>query len=143
MAGVALDCVGRHIPEDDVQHGWLTQRRLLRHLTRCWGYITDGRLDEGEKDWILHKFRDTCSNQGQFKKAEKMYLSALQGFEEAWGPDHTSTLDTVNSLGLLYESLGRLEEAEKIYLRALQGFKKHLGYEHKRCHRLRSALSRW
>jgi hypothetical protein len=32
--------------------------------------------------------------------------------------DHISTLDTVNSLGILYANLGRLEEAEKMYQRA-------------------------
>jgi hypothetical protein len=31
-----------------------------------------------------------------------MYIQALRGYEEALGPDHTSTLDTVNNLGLLY-----------------------------------------
>jgi hypothetical protein len=31
-------------------------------------------------------------------EAEAMYLRALQGKEKAWGAEHTSTLDTVNSL---------------------------------------------
>ena len=77
MAGVALECVGRHVPEKDVQHLWLTQRRLLRHLTRCWRFIIDGRLDEDGKHWILHIFRYVCSNQGRLEEAEKMYLRAL------------------------------------------------------------------
>ena len=41
----------------------------------------------------------------------------------------TSTLDTVNNLGLLYASQGRLDEAEKMYLRALAGYEKALGME--------------
>ncbi|KAI9854868.1 MAG: hypothetical protein M1813_000644, partial [Trichoglossum hirsutum] len=45
----------------------------------------------------------------------------------AWGPDHTSTLDTVNNLGLLYMDQGKLDEAEKMYQRALQGYEKALG----------------
>ncbi|KAF1937222.1 hypothetical protein EJ02DRAFT_294452, partial [Clathrospora elynae] len=53
-------------------------------------------------------------------EADKMYLRALQGYEKAWGPDHTSTLGTVKNLGNLYADLGRLEEAEKMYFRALQ-----------------------
>jgi tetratricopeptide (TPR) repeat protein len=129
MAGVAVECVGRHAPEKDAQHSWLTQRRLLRHLTRSWGFIVDGRLDEDGKHWILHRFGDVCSSQERREEAEKMYLRALQGYEKAWGPDHTSTLDTVNNLGLLYVDLGRLDEAEKMYLRALQGYKKALGQE--------------
>jgi tetratricopeptide (TPR) repeat protein len=66
-----------------------------------------------------------------------MYQRALQGYEKAWGPEHTSALDTVNNLGALYASLGRLNEAEKMYQRALSGFEKRYGYKHERCRRLR------
>jgi len=59
-----------------------------------------------------------------------MFLRALQGYEKAWGQDHTSTLNTVNNLGLLYAKLGRLDEAEKMYLRALQGYEKAWGRDH-------------
>ena len=31
-----------------------------------------------------------------------MYVRALAGYEKALGPDHTSTLTTVNNLGNLY-----------------------------------------
>ena len=41
------------------------------------------------------------AKQGKLDEAEKMYQRALQGREKAWGPDHTSTLSTVNNLGLL------------------------------------------
>jgi tetratricopeptide (TPR) repeat protein len=58
-----------------------------------------------------------------------MYQRALQGFEKAWGPEHTSTLDTVNNLGLLYADQGKLVEAEQMYQRALQGYEKALGLE--------------
>ena len=58
-----------------------------------------------------------------------MYQRALQGKEKARGPEHTSTLETVNNLGNLYKNLGRLDEAEKMYRRALQGFEKTLNPE--------------
>ena len=48
---------------------------------------------------------------------------------EGMGPDHTSTLNTVDTFGLLYKSQGRLDEAEKMYRRALQGYEKALGLE--------------
>lgn len=50
-----------------------------------------------------------------------------QGYKKAWGPDHTSTLNTVNNLGVLYADPGRLDEAEKMYVRTLQGYEKALG----------------
>ena len=48
-----------------------------------------------------------------------MYKRALQGKEEALGPKHALTLNTVNNLGNLYKGNGKLAEAEKMYERAL------------------------
>ncbi|KAF2262017.1 hypothetical protein CC78DRAFT_535080, partial [Lojkania enalia] len=45
------------------------------------------------------------------------------------GPEHTSTLGTVNNLGSLYADLGRLDEAEKMYQHALRGYKKAISPE--------------
>ena len=58
-----------------------------------------------------------------------MYQRALQGREKARGPDHTSTLETINNLGLLYADQDKLDEAEEMYQRALQGYEKALGLE--------------
>ncbi|KAF1826804.1 uncharacterized protein K489DRAFT_125754 [Dissoconium aciculare CBS 342.82] len=52
-----------------------------------------------------------------------LYLRALRGKEKAYGAEHTSTLNTVNNLGLLY-SQGKMAEAEEMYLRALRGYEK-------------------
>jgi tetratricopeptide (TPR) repeat protein len=54
----------------------------------------------------------------------------LQGKENALGPDHTSTINTVRNLGNLYRNQGKLVEAEKMYQRALQGYEKALGADH-------------
>jgi tetratricopeptide (TPR) repeat protein len=130
LAGLALECVGRHVPENNAPSSLVTQRRLLRHAGRCWEFVVDGRLDDYGKDWILHRFGDMHLDQGKHNEAEKMYQRALQGCEKAWGLEDTSTLDTVNNLGNLYANLGRLDEAEKMYQRALQGKEKSWGLEH-------------
>ena len=44
-----------------------------------------------------------------------MYQRALQGYKKACGPKHTSTLRTINNLGLFYTDLGKLVEAEQMY----------------------------
>jgi hypothetical protein len=59
-----------------------------------------------------------------------MFQRALNGYEKALGPDDTSTLDTVNNLGLLYTDQGKLGEAEEMYKRALKGKEKALGPDH-------------
>jgi tetratricopeptide (TPR) repeat protein len=58
------------------------------------------------------------------QRAVQMLQRALQGYEKAWGPEHTETLNTVNNLGLLYVKLGRLNDADKMYQRALDGYAK-------------------
>src|SRR6266516_1450629 len=55
-----------------------------------------------------------------------MYQRALAGYERALGPDHSSTLNAVNNLGLLYADQGKLGEAERMYQRALVGYEKAL-----------------
>jgi tetratricopeptide (TPR) repeat protein len=130
MAALALECVSRHLPGDNQHNSVVIERRLMRHVGRSWEFIVDGRVDSSGREHYLHRFGDVFANQGQFNEAEKMYQRALQDYETAWGPEHTSTLSTVNNLGLLYWKLGRLDEAEKMYQRALQGKEKAWGPEH-------------
>lgn len=73
--------------------------------------------------WMLHSLGDLLSKEDR-AEAEAMYQRALQGYEKAWRPEHTSKLDTVNNLGNLYSDLGRMDEAEAMYQRALQGYEK-------------------
>ena len=63
-------------------------------------------------------------------EAEKIYMRALQGYEEALGLKHISTLQTVNNLGNLYANQGKLAEADKTYERVLRGFNEALGPKH-------------
>jgi tetratricopeptide (TPR) repeat protein len=58
------------------------------------------------------------ADQGKLVEAEQICQRALKGKEKVWGPEHTSTLDTVNNLGLLYADQGKLVEAEQMYQRA-------------------------
>ena len=51
-----------------------------------------------------------------------MYKQALRGYKEALGPSHSSTLQTLSNLGLLYMKQGRLDEADQMYEQALRGY---------------------
>jgi hypothetical protein len=42
----------------------------------------------------------------------------------------TSTLSTVNNLGILYADQGKIVEAEEMYVRALRGYEKAVGKDH-------------
>ncbi|SPO02447.1 uncharacterized protein DNG_05120 [Cephalotrichum gorgonifer] len=54
-----------------------------------------------ENEWVLDNLGDLYRDQGQLDNAKAMYERALQGYEKALGPEHTSTLDIINNLGNL------------------------------------------
>ncbi|KAM0322085.1 hypothetical protein ACHAQA_009714 [Verticillium albo-atrum] len=118
-----------HVPGEEIPEYWLIQRRLLLHADRC-RQLLGGVNDDRRSAWIPASLGILYADQGRFKEAEAMYERALQGKEKAWGPEHTSTLDTVNNLGNLYADQGRFKEAEAMYERALQGKEKAWGPEH-------------
>jgi tetratricopeptide (TPR) repeat protein len=130
MAGLALRCVGSHVPDNKSPKFWLTQRRLVQHAARCSYFISKGLVQEESVEWALYSLGFLYSDQGKLVEAETMYQRALQGYENAWGLEHTSVLSTVNSLGVLYKKQGKLDEAEKMYQRALQGYEKAWGPDH-------------
>ncbi|KAN0077370.1 hypothetical protein V8E54_005674 [Elaphomyces granulatus] len=130
LAKLVLKFVGSHVPREESPKRWLTQRRLLQHAARCSYAVLAGMVTDGGMGWALHELGDLYADQGKLDEAEKMYQRALQGKEKAWGPDHTSILDTVNNLGTLYADQGKLDEAEKMYQRALQGYEKAWGPDH-------------
>ncbi|KAF7512688.1 hypothetical protein GJ744_000255 [Endocarpon pusillum] len=90
-------------------------------------YADQGKLIEAEIMYNRALQGSLYEDQGKLTEAETMYNQALQGCEEALGPKHISTLQTVNNLGILYKNQGRLAEAETMYDRALQGYEEAIG----------------
>jgi tetratricopeptide (TPR) repeat protein len=127
----AVHCVAQSVKWYTEREYWVENRRLLPHAQRL-----EANRDRGQSGWEEVKARDMMMTAELFKQfgmsaeAEEMYVRALQGYEKAWGPEHTSTLDTVNNLGSLYKNQGKMVEAEQMYVRALQGYEKAWGPEH-------------
>ena len=130
LARLAVTCVASNVPSTNEKDWWLLQRRLIQHAIRQEHFITDGKVDVTGLEWAFNTLGDLYYDQGKLAEAEKMYIRALQGKEEALGPDHTSTLSTVGNLGLLYKTQGKLTEAEEMFTRALRGFEKAFGQSH-------------
>ncbi|KAL4967483.1 P-loop containing nucleoside triphosphate hydrolase protein, partial [Aspergillus stella-maris] len=114
----ALDCVAASIPSNSTEslahpsfsrltaHGTrLVHQRFLESITLIQTFH-DRYEDMLDIASLLHE-------QVQLVAAEEMYQRALAGKEKALGPDHISTLDTVNNLGILYSNQGKLQEAEE------------------------------
>ncbi|GMG55404.1 unnamed protein product [Aspergillus oryzae var. brunneus] len=128
---LALMSVGYMVPHNSEREYAEIQQRLLPHAN----YLISRERDHWQNDTIdvsnaFHGIGILYSDQGKMKEAEEMYQRALAGYEKALGPDHTSTLRTVNNLGILYTDQGKLQEAEEMYQRALAGKEKALGPDH-------------
>jgi tetratricopeptide (TPR) repeat protein/CHAT domain-containing protein len=67
---------------------------------------------------------------GDYAAATVKAEEALRLAEEAFGPDHPSTLASVNNLAGLYQAQGRYAEAEPLFWRSLKGVEKVLGPDH-------------
>ncbi|KAF4635064.1 hypothetical protein G7Y89_g3023 [Cudoniella acicularis] len=129
LARVALKSVALHVPGEQANRPWLTQRRLLQHAARCSYIVLNGLVLNDGMAGTYFNLGYLFNDQSKLAEAEQMYQRALQGKEKAWGPEHTSTLSTVNNLANLYADQGKLAEAEQMYQRALQGYEKALGRE--------------
>jgi tetratricopeptide (TPR) repeat protein len=128
---IAVHCVAESVKWETEKDYWVINRRLVRHAQR----LKYNRIQRSIS-WSSIDMKDLfCigylySQLDMKAEAEEMYIWALRGYEEALGPEHTSTLDTVNNLGRLYADQGKVAEAEEMYMRALRGYEKALGSEH-------------
>ena len=130
LARLAVKFVGAHVPRKKDIQPWVIQRRLLQHVARCSYMLSNSLVVDDELADEFHNLGLLYADQGKLVEAEQMCQRALQGYEKAWGPDHTLTLDIVNNLGLLYKNQGKLVEAEQMCQRALQGKEKAWGPDH-------------
>ena len=119
LAQLAVIVVGWALPSNLSRDYSSIQRRLLPHAQICYRWVlgdgverrcrnrdTDEMDADGTKETeatldAVHLLGLLYSDQGKLAEAEKMYQRALDGKEKALGPEHTSTLDTVNNLRLL------------------------------------------
>ena len=115
----AFDCVAASIDEDDWDSlGQLNYARLAAHATRL---VQEPLPPKQLKDDIVsHRLNKAfilrnCFTASAACSSREDVLLTLAGKEKALGPDHTSTLNTVNNLGLLYVTKASWIEAEKMY----------------------------
>ncbi|KAL9004307.1 MAG: hypothetical protein Q9188_002871 [Gyalolechia gomerana] len=133
--GILYADQGNHIEAEKMYN------RALDRYEKAWGpdhpspfgtvnnlgllYANQGKHAEAEK-----MYQRALDGKEKAWEAKKMYRRALDGKEKAWGPNHPSTLDTVNNLGILYADQGKHAEGEKMYQRALDGKEKAWGPDH-------------
>ena len=110
------------VPSSEEPQYWTLQQRLFPHADRISQVVQN--MEFCSAGSIMF------DDQGKLQEAEKMYQQALAGFKRALGPEHMSTLNAINNLGLLYRIQGKLLGAEKMCQQALAGKEKALGPDH-------------
>lgn len=127
-----FDCVANQFGYEDWGHlSAIRYQRFTGHACR----LVHNRFQQAanQDDSTLTRLEQIVylakllSEQVQHNAAEQMYRRALAGKEKALGPEHTSTLSTVNNLVHLYVDQGKLAEAEQMYQRALANKERNLG----------------
>jgi tetratricopeptide (TPR) repeat protein len=97
----------------------------LYTLAISWGErcisIMQMRLDKNHPDvaTALNELAVAYKNQGQYKKAEPLYIKALE-LRKLLGEKHPTMVESLNNLAELYHILERYQEAESSYLKALE-----------------------
>ncbi|KAL9607687.1 MAG: hypothetical protein Q9167_007423 [Letrouitia subvulpina] len=125
LFGLATHYVARSVVWDSMAEYWVVNSRLNHHALRIKHCQERKVIDWNSIDMEdIYRIGHSDSMMGRLKEAEAMYMRALKGYEKAWGTEHKSTLDTVNSLGILYKDQGKMAKAEEMYMRALKGIEK-------------------
>jgi len=79
---------------------------------------------------VLNNLAELYRAQGDYAKAEPLYLRDLEITEKALGDSHPSVATTLNNLAELYRTQGDYAKAEPLYTRSLRIRESALGNEH-------------
>jgi len=109
---------------------WPLCERLLPHVHKCAAYITNYTLEFAQAARLLGAAGFYLHEHSQYAEVEPLYQQALSICEEALGPWHPDTGNSLNSLAGLYQSQGRYAEALPLYRRALLICERVLGPDH-------------
>ncbi|USP79359.1 hypothetical protein yc1106_06633 [Curvularia clavata] len=103
-------------------------RRLLPHAQYALSHSE--KNDDEERTNLAEDCARALQSDGQYKRAEELYMQVIESRRRVLGSKHPDTLTSVNNLGSVLSSQGKYEEAEAMHRRALEGYEKVLGREH-------------
>ncbi|XP_014551505.1 hypothetical protein COCVIDRAFT_112750 [Bipolaris victoriae FI3] len=106
-------------------------RRLLPHAQYALSHSEKNNNEERTN--LAEDCARALQSDGQYKRAEELYMQVMESRRRVLGSEHPDTLTSVDNLGSVLESQGnqgKYEEAEAMHRRALEGYEKVLGREH-------------
>ncbi|KAJ5033272.1 kinesin light chain [Bipolaris maydis] len=121
MQGRLHECIQRTVTQ-------LLQRRLLPHAQYILSHSE--KNDNEERTNLAEDYARALQSDGQYKRAEELYMQVIESRRRVLGSEHPDTLTSVSHLGSVLSRQGKYEEAEAMHRRALEGYEKVLGREH-------------
>jgi len=109
---------------------WADCQVLVPHAIEVISHVTGGAKDVLNQANIAFSTSWYLYLRGEYKTAEKVVRMSVEAREKVLGPEHPSTLTSVNNLGLVLERQGKYEEAEAMQRRAFRAREKVLDPEH-------------
>ena len=105
---------------------------MIFERMRTWVIETTdtARNDDPDNLDLLDSLATLYADQGQYAKAEPLYVACLEKRRIALGESHPSTLVSENNLAGLYESQGQYAKAEPLYVACLEKTRIALGESH-------------
>ncbi|KAL6153466.1 hypothetical protein ACJQWK_11234 [Exserohilum turcicum] len=103
-------------------------RRLLPHAQYALSHSE--KNDDEERTNLTEDCARALQSDGQYKRAEELYMQVMESRRRVLGSKHPNTLTSVNNLGSVLERQGKYEEAEAMHRRALEAREEVLGREH-------------
>jgi tetratricopeptide (TPR) repeat protein len=121
-----MKAVSVTFPEDNQWHTWHPT------FSNQGFYLTQQAFNPNTEDRVLLSNRLGCFyySQGEYTKAEPLYLKVLEIRKSILGELHPDTATSYNNLGLLYDSQGYYMKAEPLYLKAIKIYESTLGDYH-------------
>ncbi|KAL2817897.1 hypothetical protein BDW59DRAFT_181989 [Aspergillus cavernicola] len=115
--GLALAAIGNMPPTTNEMQTSYMHRRLIPHADQMLRLLRVWEMpEEPEICMAIHDLGCVYLSQGMLKEAEESYKRALAGKKKLLGADHTSTLETMNNLGLVYTNRRKMQDAEQMLL---------------------------
>jgi tetratricopeptide (TPR) repeat protein len=105
---------------------------MIFERMRTWVIETTeaARIDDPDNLELLNSLAVLYRNQGQYTKAEPLYVACLEQRRIALGEFFPSTLQSMNNLAALYARKGQYAEAESMFEDCLSKMEVVLGADH-------------
>ena len=78
----------------------------------------------------LNNLANIYESQGRYRKAEPLYMQALELRKRLLGEEHPDVAQSLSNLACLYGSQGRYVDAEPLLVKALKIYQRRLGSDH-------------